>query len=151
MSGMIVHHEQAVVMARWALDTVHGAGPELRAFAERMLVSQNDEIALMERWLRERGEARMDHAMLMPGMLTPQQLERLNESRGAAFDQQFLTLMIQHHRGAIVMVDELLATPGAAQDGLVFQFASDIHADQLAEIDRMQRLLATLLIEGDRP
>lgn len=149
MAGMIAHHAQAVRIGGWGVDTIHAASPAIRAMCGRMLVAQRDEIAILEAWLRERGIAPADHEMRMPGMLTPEQLARLEAARGAEFDRLFLTFMIEHHRGAIAMVDQLLATPGAAQDGLVFQFAADVHADQTAEIERMQRQLAALTFGGD--
>ena len=151
MTGMIVHHAQAVLIAGWA--PAHGASPELRALCERIVVGQRDEIAVMQRWLRERHQAvpdpdprgytmpGMDHPMLMPGMLTSAQLAQLDSARGPEFDRLFLTLMIQHHRGALTMVRELIDAPGAARDGPLFQIASDVSADQTAEIDRMTRML----------
>lgn len=153
ISGMIAHHAQAILIAGWA--EAHDASPTVRTLCERIIVSQRDEIDFMRTWLEERGEPvppedprglvmpGMDEPMPMPGMLTPAQLSRLDGASGPEFDRLFLTLMIQHHRGAIAMVDELLATAGAAQDGDVFRFAADVHADQGAEIDRMSRLLAT--------
>jgi len=158
MSGMIVHHRQAILMAGWA--PTHDAGPAVRELCQRILVSQRDEIATMERWLREHHEAvpdsaspsgrvmaGMDRPMLMPGMLTDEQLARLDGARGPAFDRLFLTLMIQHHEGALTMVQQLMGTAGAAQDGFVFQSASDVNADQTAEIDRMRRMLAPLSLQ----
>ena len=154
MSGMIAHHAQAVLMAGWAPS--HGASPAVQALCERIVVGQRDEIVSMQRWLRERHEPvpepdphgylmpGMDHPMLMPGMLTPEQLVQLDGARGSEFDRLFLTFMIQHHRGALAMVRELLDTPGAARDGLLFQFASDVSADQLTEINRMTRMLDAL-------
>src|SRR5438105_15226136 len=154
MTGMIVHHAQAVLIAGWA--PAHGAGPELRALCERIVVGQRDEIAAMQRWLRERHEPvpdaeahgammpGMDHAVLMPGMLTQQQLAQLDSARGPEFDRLFLTFMIQHHRGALTMVRALIDAPRAARDGPLFQIASDISADQTAEIDRMTRMLDAL-------
>ena len=154
MAGMIAHHAQAVLIAGWA--PTHGAGPALRALCERIVVGQRDEIAAMQRWLRERREpvpdadARghtmpgMDHSMLMPGMLSDAQLAQLDSARGPDFDGLFLTDMIQHHRGALTMVRALVDTPRAARDGQLFQVASDISADQTAEIDRMTRMLDAL-------
>jgi len=151
MAGMIVHHAQAVLMAGWA--PAHGASPALRALCERIVVGQRDDMAVMQRWLRERHQPvpdpdphgymmpGMDHPMLMPGMLTKEQLAQLDSARGPAFDRLFLTFMIQHHRGALTMVRELVDTPGAARDGPLFQFASDVSADQTTEIDRMTRML----------
>jgi uncharacterized protein (DUF305 family) len=156
LSGMIVHHRQAILMAGWA--PTHDAGPALRALCERILVSQRDEIATMTRWLTVHGAAPsdgsrsaghamagmpgMDEATPMPGMLSPDQLAQLDAARGPAFDQLFLTFMIQHHQGALTMVDRLFGAQDAAQDPYVFQAASDISADQTAEIDRMRRMLA---------
>ncbi len=154
ISGMIGHHAQAVLMAGWAPS--HGASPSVQALCERIVVAQRDEIAFLQRWLRERGEAvppadprghvmpGMDQPMLMPGMLTPPQMAQLDSARGPTFDGLFLKYMIQHHQGAITMVQQLLANQGAAQDGLVFRFASDVNADQTTEIDRMTRMLAAL-------
>jgi uncharacterized protein (DUF305 family) len=156
MSAMISHHAQAIVMAGWA-DT-HDASPAVRILAGRIINAQQDEIGLMQRWLRERGlpvpEASptgmkmkmngVEHEMLMPGMLTPDQMEQLNKARGADFDWIFVTSMIQHHRGAVDMVKELFGTTGAAQDDAVFKLASDVHVDQITEIDRMVKLLASL-------
>lgn len=151
MGGMITHHAQAVLMGGWATDDTHGASAAVRALSERIVVAQTDEIASLERWLREHNEAPMDHQMLMPGMLSPEQLARLDRARGPEFDRLFLTFMIQHHQGAITMVDQLLGAPGAAQDGLVFRFAADVHADQTTEIERMQRMLAALPSGGYEP
>jgi uncharacterized protein (DUF305 family) len=148
MGGMIAHHAQAVVMGGWATDSVHGAGLAVRAMSERIVVGQTDEIVFLERWLREHHEAPMVHHMQMPGMLSPEQMAQLDVARGPAFDRLFLTFMIQHHQGAITMVDELLGAPGAAQDGLVFRFAADVHADQTTEIERMRRMLAALPAGG---
>ncbi len=151
MSGMIGHHAQAVLMAGWA--PTHGASEAVRTLCERMVVSQRDEIALMQRWLRERNDVpdadpshghAMSHSTLMPGMLTVEQLAELDRARGPEFDRLFLTFMIQHHHGAIKMVEELFGTTGAARDGLVFQFAADLNADQITEIDRMNRMLVEL-------
>jgi uncharacterized protein (DUF305 family) len=151
MAGMIAHHAQAVLIAGWA--PAHDASPALRALCERIVVGQRDEIAVMQRWLSERhqpvpdADARrhtmpgMDHPMLMPGMLTQAQLAQLDGARGPEFDRLFLTFMIQHHRGALTMVRELVDTPGAARDGPLFQIASDVSADQTTEIDRMARML----------
>ena len=161
MAGMIVHHAQAVLIAEWAPS--HGASPAIRTVCERILVSQRDEIAFMQRWLAERGERvpeadpsglempGTDHPMTMPGMLTPAQLTELDAAHGAEFDRLFLTYMIQHHRGAVVMVEDLFSRPGAAQDGEVFRFAADVSADQLAEIDRMRRMLDAMSSAEERP
>lgn len=149
MQGMIVHHAQALVLT--ALVGERAASPAIRLLAERIDVSQRDEIAAMRTWLADHGApaedphaAHGDHAAMMPGMLSPAQLEALAAARGPAFDRLFLTGMIQHHEGALTMVADLLRTPGAAQESQVFGFASDVDADQRAEIARMRRLLATL-------
>ena len=144
MSGMIAHHEQAVLIAGWSAEPERGASAPIRTLSERVVVAQRDEIALAQQWLRARGESPMQHAMAMPGMLTAEQLTALQRARGMAYDRLFLTLMIQHHEGALTMVAELLAQQGAAQDGRVFRFAADVHADQTTEISRMRRILAAI-------
>ena len=157
MDGMISHHAQALVMAGWAAS--HGASPSVLTLAARITNAQQDEIAGMQKWLRDRHQPvpeanphgmvmRMDgmeHAMLMPGMLTESQLKQLDEARGKEFDRLFLTFMIQHHRGAVTMVKDLFETYGAAQDITVFKLASDISADQTTEIERMQKMLASMI------
>ena len=155
MSGMIGHHAQAIVMSRMA--PTHGASPAVQRLAERIINAQQDEIATMQQWLRERGqpvpEARPGamvmngqvHEMHMPGMLTEAQMRRLDEARGAAFDELFLTSMIQHHRGATAMVAQLFGTHGAGQDETVFKFASDVNVDQTTEIARMETMLVELV------
>ncbi len=158
MSGMIGHHAQAIVMSRWA--ATHGASPSVRTLAERIINAQQDEIRTMQRWLRDRQlpvpEARpgpmtmmmngMEHEMLMPGMLTDEQMKALDAAQGPEFDRLFLTGMIQHHRGATAMVRELFASYGAAQDELVFKFANDVNVDQTTEIARMERMRVGLLL-----
>ena len=144
MSAMIGHHSQALAMT--ALAPTNGAGPEILRLAERIAAGQQDEIASMRQWLSDRGEPVPDahHAMhghAMPGMLTEDQMQELARARGPAFDRLFLTYMIQHHRGAVAMVKELYATPGAAQDETVFKFADDVGVDQTTEIARMERML----------
>jgi uncharacterized protein (DUF305 family) len=155
MQGMIMHHSQAVDMV--ALLRTRGKSPELKAFGERITISQSDEILFMKRWLETRGKPatmQMDHShmskaqmknmtmnMLMPGMLTPQQMDALAKARGAKFDHLFLTGMIQHHGGALTMVDDLFSTPGAGQDPVLFDFASDIDNTQRAEIKIMRAML----------
>jgi uncharacterized protein (DUF305 family) len=160
MVHMIGHHAQAIVMAGWAPS--HGASPSVRTLAARIINAQRDEIAFMEQWLRNRlqplppvdgmeaGTAMHGaHAdTLMPGMLTEAQMHQLDQARGAEFDRLFLTLMIQHHRGAVVMVQHLFASYGAAQDETAFKLASDINVDQTTEIARMERMLFTLDIQG---
>lgn len=159
VTGMIHHHGQAITMSRLA--PVNGASATVRTLAERIINAQTDEIALMQQWLRDRGQPApapnpagmrmvmngMEHDMLMPGMLTPAQMDSLRRARSQEFDQQFLRLMIEHHRGAIAMVRDLLDTPGAAVDETIFKLAADISADQQAEIGRMQRMISALLIE----
>jgi len=154
VAGMIGHHAQAIQMAGWAPS--HGASPSVRVLCERIVVAQNDEIAFAQRWLREHGEyvppadprghimQGMDHPMLMPGMLTPEQMAQLDSARGPQFDRLFLTFMIQHHQGAITMVNELFSA-GGGEEEVAYKFASDIFADQTTEIDRMQKMLAALL------
>jgi uncharacterized protein (DUF305 family) len=154
MSAMIGHHSQALLMAGWAPG--HGAGSSVRTLAERIINGQQDEITTMQRWLRDRGKpvpepARMGQSgtghhghSAMPGMLTPDQLRQLDQARGSEFDRRFLTFMIQHHKGAVAMVQKLFATPGAARDETVFKFANDVSVDQRTEVARMERMLAGL-------
>jgi uncharacterized protein (DUF305 family) len=149
LRDMIGHHAQALEMTE--LVPGRAARADLRLLAERIAVSQKDEIATMERWLRSRGEpvpsadahqhahGAGDHAG-MPGMATPEEMARLAASTGAEFDRLFLELMIRHHEGALTMVAELFAAPGGGQDPEIFQLASDVDADQRAEIARMRRL-----------
>jgi uncharacterized protein (DUF305 family) len=153
MAGMIPHHAQAVVMAGWAPS--HGARKDVAIFCERIVVGQRDEIATMQTWLRDRGQTVPDaastrhrmkmngieHDMLMPGMLTDEEMAALDRARGPEFDRLFLTGMIKHHQGAIDMVNVLFKSYGAAQDELVYKFASDVYADQSIEIDRMNEML----------
>lgn len=148
MQGMIAHHAQALEMT--ALVPTRTQNVSIQRLAERIEVSQRDEIATMQRWLREHGEevpgpdAHTGHHGMMPGMLTPEQMTRLAAAAGDQFDRLFLESMILHHQGALVMVDELFATPGAGQQSEVFAFASEVVADQGMEIERMRRVLATL-------
>ena len=168
MQGMIHHHAQALAMA--ALVPTRTGRSDIRTMSERIEVSQRDEIAMMQQWLRDRGESAPDpdsmsadhrhHAMghqtamagadtaLMPGMLTPAQMRQLEQARGPEFDRLFLTFMIQHHEGAVEMVKRLFATPGAGQDNDVFRIASDINVDQIQEIDRMRRMLERMPSPG---
>lgn len=153
MSGMIPHHAQAVIMAGWAPS--HGARLDVAILCERIVVAQRDEIAMMQTWLRDRGQVVPDatstrhrmkmngveHDMLMPGMLTDEEMAALDRARGPEFDHLFLLGMIKHHQGAIDMVDVLFKAYGAAQDETVFRFASDVYADQSIEIDRMNKML----------
>lgn len=160
MTGMIGHHGQALVMARLA--PTHGARPSVQILCARILNAQQDEIATMQRWLRDRGQpvpqvhvmgASMmvdgpAYVMRMPGMLTRDQLAELDGARGAEFDRLFLTYMIQHHGGAVSMVHDLFVVDGAAQDDVVFKLASDIQVDQITEIARMRSMLEAMTAEG---
>jgi uncharacterized protein (DUF305 family) len=158
MTHMIAHHAQALVMAGWAES--HGASPSVRTLAGRIINGQRDEIATMQRWLKDRGKevprpdttwAPMEmhhtggqgggHTMLMPGMLTQDQMKELNQAHGADFDRLFLTYMIQHHKGAVTMVNQLFGTEGAAREETTFKLANDVSVDQTTEIARMQRML----------
>jgi len=153
MAGMIPHHAQAVLIAGWAAS--HGARSDVRVLCERLVVGQRDEIETMRTWLRDRGQPVPDanathhrmkmngveHDMLMPGMLTPEELARLDTARGPEWDRLFLEAMIRHHQGALKMVDELFGAYGALQDEDVFKFVSDLYADQTIEIERMQKML----------
>jgi uncharacterized protein (DUF305 family) len=159
MTGMIAHHAQAIVMSRMAPS--HGASASIRTLAERIINSQQDEIATTQMWLRDRNKPVPDPntsgmqmpmngsmagmpSMLMPGMLTEAQMKQLDAARGKDFDRLFLSFMIRHHQGAVKMVSDLFDTNGAAQDQTVFKFASDVNADQTTEIARMQRMLDAL-------
>ena len=156
MSGMIPHHAQAVIMAGWAPS--HGARKDVAILCERIVVGQRDEILLMQTWLRDRGlpvpDATatrhkmkmngMEHEMLMPGMMSDEQMAALDKARGSEFDRLFLEGMIRHHQGAVDMVEVLFKSYGAAQDETIYKFASDVYADQSIEIDRMHEML------GDR-
>lgn len=152
VQGMIAHHAQAVEMS--ALIAERTTRPELRALGERISVSQKDEIAMMRQWLGAHGAAIPDsagghaqhsgHGVMMPGMLSTEEMQALAASSGAAFDRLFLAGMIKHHQGALTMVGELLRVPGAARQPQLYEFASDIDADQRAEIARMRALLARL-------
>jgi len=154
MQGMIPHHAQAVKMCTIA--PTHAGKREVKLMCERMLISQRDEIRMMRIWLLDRGQfvpapdathhkmtmpGGMAHDMLMPGMLSDEEMAKLDKARGADWDRMFLNAMIRHHQGAIKMVDDLLASPGGAQGDDMYGFASDIWADQTAEIERMQKLL----------
>jgi uncharacterized protein (DUF305 family) len=159
MDGMIAHHAQALLMASWA--DSHGASPTIRTLTDRITNAQKDEIVAMQKWLRDRHQpvpepdphgmmmdmGGMHHEMLMPGMLTDDQLKQLDAARSKEFDRLFLVFMIQHHKGAVTMVDNLFATSGAAQDITVYKMASDISADQTTEINRMQKMLASMVFD----
>ena len=164
MTGMIHHHAQAIEMSQLA--PTHAASESIRTLAARIINAQRDEIATMQRWLRDRDQPvpevhRMDdgrvmvhapgmqhggghdHAM-MPGMLTEAELASLRATHGVAFDRLFLQLMIRHHQGAVTMVQDLFATDGAGQDEDVFRFATDVHVDQRTEVARMERMLEAM-------
>jgi len=146
MQGMIAHHAQAIYMSRMA--GAHQAGPRLLRFAQKIDQSQVAEIVLMQEWLRANRQVAPDtgswRTMTMPGMLTAEQLTTLDAAHGAEFDRRFLTLMIQHHQGALQMVADLLASPRAAQDVDVSVLASDIQTVQTAEIGVMRQMLSDI-------
>ncbi|HEX4681658.1 MAG TPA: DUF305 domain-containing protein [Gemmatimonadaceae bacterium] len=156
MQGMIPHHAQAVIMARWA--ETHGARADVKILCQRIAVAQSDEIRLMRGWLGDRKQEvpdststkhlmKMDgmvHEMLMPGMLTDEQMKALEAARGSSFDRLFLTGMMGHHQGAITMVRELFSHGDAGHDDTVFKFATDVEADQTAELHKMQLMLETV-------
>ena len=178
MTMMIAHHAQAIVMAGMA--PTHGASPAVRTLAGRIGNAQRDEIGIAQRWLRDRGQpvpevsaggavtmpapaaapaAGASHAGMhhgadhagMPGMLTAAQLRELDAARGRDFDRLFLSFMIQHHQGAVAMVEKLFGSYGAGQDETVFKFASDVNVDQTTEIRRMERMLFLMKLEGGAP
>lgn len=148
MQGMIGHHAQAIEMTN--LLATRTQSEDMRKLAQRIDVSQTDEIQMMQEWLKSRGEALPDpHAhhhggRLMPGMLTAEEMARLADAKGGDFDRLFLEFMIKHHEGALVMVQELFASPGAGQEPEMFAFANDVDADQRMEIDRMRFMLDKL-------
>jgi uncharacterized protein (DUF305 family) len=161
MQGMIMHHAQAVEMT--ALIESHTRNQNLRSLGARISRSQSDEIKFMKRWLEARREpvspmmpempgmnmsshsmpdmSMSSHSMLMPGMLTEEQMATLRKAKGKEFDRLFLTGMIQHHGGALVMVKDLFDTAGAGQDAELFNFATDVDSGQRAEIRIMQTML----------
>ena len=161
MQGMITHHVQAVEMT--ALIESHTENKNLRSLGARISRSQSDEIKFMKRWLAARGQPipKEMHGMhhvnmahepmtLMPGMLTPEQMEALRKARGEEFDHLFLRGMIQHHGGALTMVKELFDTAGAGQDAELFNFATDVDSGQRAEIRIMQTMLEKKPLEDKR-
>lgn len=156
MQGMIHHHAQALDMTE--LMDGRTSDPDMRKLGLRIHVSQTDEIRMMQHWLQARGQDApdprahhqmadmpgmegMDHAVMMPGMLTEAEMARLTAAKGPEFDRLFLEGMIKHHGGALMMVQELFSTPGAGQQSDIFAFASDVEADQKMEIDRMTAML----------
>jgi len=161
MQGMIMHHAQAVEMT--AMIDARTENKPLRLLGARISHSQAEEMKFMKRWLEARGEStdmpmpKMDmsmpgmdmsnhhHTMLMPGMLTAEQMEELKNAKGAEFDRLFLKGMIQHHGGALTMVKELFDSSGSGQDAELFNFATDVDSGQRAEIRIMQNML------GDKP
>jgi len=152
MQGMISHHAQALEMTE--LLSTRSERDVMKRLAQRIDISQEDEINMMQEWLRTRGldvtEVDAHHAhgsMLMPGMLNEEEMGRLGDARGAEFDALFLELMIKHHRGALTMVEELLSQRGSAQDSQLFAFTSDIVGDQTMEIDRMDAMLAGMYVD----
>jgi uncharacterized protein (DUF305 family) len=160
ISGMISHHAQAIAMSK--LSPTHGASSSILTLSSRIINAQTDEINLMSQWLRDRNQPvpeaspmgmkmKMngeEHVMLMPGMLTEEQMKQLDAAKGPEYDKLFLTFMIQHHTGAVSMVKDLFNTYGAGQDETVFKFASDVNVDQTTEIARMQKMLFTLMVEN---
>lgn len=150
MQGMIMHHSQAVEMTE--LLRTRTRNKDLQALGKRISISQTDEMKSMKQWLEDHGlptsmeHGHMDHMHmdtmpLMPGMLTPKQMKALEQATGPAFDHLFLTGMIQHHTGALVMVQDLFDTPGAGQDSILFDFATDVDNTQRAEIEIMRGML----------
>ena len=165
MQGMVMHHAQAVEMT--ALIESHTENKELRLLGARISKSQSDEMKFMKGWLEARGEPvsppmpgmpGMDmpghdmsgHHTLMPGMLTPKQMDALRKAKGAEFDRLFLSGMIQHHNGALIMVKDLFDTAGAGQDAELFNFATDVDSGQRAEIRIMQAMLGEKPVEEKR-
>ena len=168
MQGMIGHHAQALAMT--ALIPTRSSRQDIRMLGQRITISQKDEIAMMQQWLRDRhqqvpardaqpgGQTMTGHSLnmpgmamsdtMMPGMLTSEQLAELAKTTGDEFDKLFLADMIRHHEGALVMVKSLLGTIGSGQEAEVFRFASEVDTDQRAEIARMNALLATLGASG---
>jgi uncharacterized protein (DUF305 family) len=149
MQDMIHHHAQALDMT--TLVASRTSVERMKLLSRRIEISQSDEILMMRRWLEIRGQqAPGEHAHhapgapLMPGMLTAEEMSRLSAATGAEFDRLWLEGMIKHHDGALIMVDDLFSTPGAAQESEIFAFASDVVADQKAEMDRMAAMLEEL-------
>ena len=151
MQGMIGHHAQALDMTALIEDRTERR--DLRLLGMRISASQTDEIKFMQNWLRKKGEDAQEgtthhmvhgHAKLMPGMLNMEQMQELEQASGNDFCRLFLEYMIQHHEGALTMVEELLASEGAAQDSEIFRFASDVDVDQRMEITRMRMMLGKL-------
>lgn len=169
MTGMIGHHAQALIMSELAPS--NGASSSIKILSARIINAQMDEIATMQRWLENRGEPvpevhidgldlmihipGQEHTMgqghahaMMPGMLTRAQLEELAAASGPEFDRLYLTYMIQHHEGAIVMVDDMFSTDGAGNDEQAFRLATDINVDQKTEIARMKKMLEAMTVDN---
>jgi uncharacterized protein (DUF305 family) len=146
MQGMIAHHAQAIVMSRMAES--HGANPQVLKLSNKIDQSQVPEIRIMQGWLKRNNQFAPDtsswHHVMMSGMLTPAQLKELDAAKGVEFDRAYLRLMIQHHAGALKMVDDLFNTPLAGQEVDVNVFANDVVTAQTTEIGIMQRLLSQL-------
>jgi uncharacterized protein (DUF305 family) len=152
MRGMIPHHAQALNMT--GLVAERTTNEDIRRLAHRIEISQRDEIARMRRWLEARGElvpGEHHRGPLMPGMLTEEEMAQLSAARGSEFDRLFLELMIHHHEGALVMVDDLFTTDGAGQEAEIFLFASHVDSDQRAEIARMRGMLNSTTSQGGTP
>lgn len=157
MQGMIMHHAQAVEMTDMIESRTDNR--DIRLLGDRISKSQADEMNFMKRWLELRGQPEAmsmaghdhgqhsGHRMLMPGMLSPEQMAALKKAKGAEFDRLFLSGMIQHHEGALKMVEDLFDTPGAGQDAELFNFASDVDSGQRAEINTMENLLGKRNVE----
>ena len=149
MQGMIGHHAQAVEMV--ALINDRTANPDMKKLGLRIQVSQEDEMNMMRKYLGDRGaaipgpHAHHEPGGMMPGMLTPEEMQALGDAKGVEFDRLFLMGMIKHHGGALSMVDDLFKTPGAGQEGGIFAFASDVEADQRMEIERMGLMLKEIM------
>lgn len=160
MQGMIHHHAQAIQMAKMAPS--HGASPAVVTLCNRIINAQTDEINFMSLWLRDRNQevpaptpgpmkmkmkmGGMEHEMLMPGMLSPEQMKALDEARGQDFDRLFLEGMIQHHTGAVSMVHDLEGSYGADQDLVIQKLSQDIQVDQTTEIARMKKMHAEIVL-----
>jgi uncharacterized protein (DUF305 family) len=163
MQGMISHHAQAIAMSRLA--PTRTTNRAILTLASRIINAQEDEIRIMQTWLADRQqpvqEARpmgmrhemegMTHDMLMPGMLSEEEVLALGRARDTAFDELFLRRMIQHHRGAVSMVATLFATPGGGEELTVFKFAADVNVDQTTEIARMELMLVQLVVNRAAP
>jgi len=149
MQGMIGHHAQAVEMVDLLMTNSNSNA--MKNLALRIKVSQDDEMNMMRKYLADHGAAvpgphsHHEPGGFMPGMLTPEEMTQLGNAKGVEFDRLFLMGMIKHHGGAITMVEELFKTPGAAQEGGIFAFASDVDADQRMEIDRMGAMLKEIM------